>query len=68
MVRASRDGIRVPIVNQGPSRGEPYASLIVDAPLGAVLPAVAGSVAATGGLAAVGGPGQGDRGAAGDRG
>jgi len=40
VLRAARDGIRVAIVNQGVTRGEPYADLIVDAPLGAVLPEV----------------------------
>jgi NAD-dependent SIR2 family protein deacetylase len=40
VLRAAREGIRVAIVNQGPTRGEPYAGLIVDAPLGVVLPEV----------------------------
>jgi NAD-dependent SIR2 family protein deacetylase len=40
VLRAARDGIRVAIVNQGVTRGEPYADLIVDAALGAVLPEV----------------------------
>ena len=48
VLRAARDGIRVAIVNQGVTRGEPYASLIVDAPLGEVLPELAGSVPVTG--------------------
>jgi NAD-dependent SIR2 family protein deacetylase len=38
VLRAARDGIRVAIVNQGVTRGEPYAGLTVDAPLGVVLP------------------------------
>ena len=38
VLRAARDGIRVAIVNQGATRGEPYADLIIDAPLGMVLP------------------------------
>ncbi len=38
VLRAAKEGIRVAIVNQGVTRGEPYASLVVDAPLGAVLP------------------------------
>ena len=38
MLRAAKEGIRVAIVNQGVTRGEPYAGLIVDAPLGMVLP------------------------------
>jgi NAD-dependent SIR2 family protein deacetylase len=37
VLRAAREGIRVAIVNQGVTRGEPYAGLTVDAPLGAVL-------------------------------
>jgi NAD-dependent SIR2 family protein deacetylase len=38
VLRAARDGVRVAIVNRGATRGEPYAGLIVDAPLGLVLP------------------------------
>lgn len=38
VLRAAKEGIRVAIVNQGVTRGEPYAGLIVDAPLGEVLP------------------------------
>jgi NAD-dependent SIR2 family protein deacetylase len=38
VLRAAKEGIRVAIVNQGTTRGEPYAGLIVDAPLGEVLP------------------------------
>jgi NAD-dependent SIR2 family protein deacetylase len=38
VLRAAKLGIRVAIVNQGVTRGEPYAELIVDAPLGEVLP------------------------------
>ncbi|GAB3935515.1 hypothetical protein GCM10027614_10370 [Micromonospora vulcania] len=34
-------GIAVAIVNQGPTRGDGYATLSVDAPLGVVLPALA---------------------------
>jgi NAD-dependent SIR2 family protein deacetylase len=41
VLRAAKEGIRVAIVNQGVTRGEPYASLTVDAPLGAVLPDLA---------------------------
>jgi hypothetical protein len=37
VLRAARDGIRVAIVNQGVTRGDPYAGLTVEAPLGAVL-------------------------------
>ncbi|MEV4638783.1 NAD-dependent protein deacetylase [Actinoplanes sp. NPDC049548] len=40
VLRAAKDGIRVAIVNQGVTRGEPYAGLIVDAPLGRVLPEI----------------------------
>jgi NAD-dependent SIR2 family protein deacetylase len=40
VLRAAKEGIRVAIVNQGPTRGEPYAGLVVDAPLGEVLPEV----------------------------
>ena len=46
VLRAAKDGIRVAIVNQGVTRGEPYASLIVDAPLGEVMPQVARHVSA----------------------
>jgi NAD-dependent SIR2 family protein deacetylase len=38
VLRAAKLGIRVAIVNQGPTRGEPYAGLVVDGPLGRVLP------------------------------
>ncbi len=38
VLRAAKDGIRVAIVNQGVTRGDPYAGLTVDAPLGVVLP------------------------------
>jgi NAD-dependent SIR2 family protein deacetylase len=38
VLRAAKEGIRVAIVNQGATRGEPYAGLTVDAPLGVVLP------------------------------
>jgi NAD-dependent SIR2 family protein deacetylase len=40
VLRAAKDGIRVAIVNQGLTRGEPYAGLTVDAPLGTVLPEI----------------------------
>ncbi|HET6530765.1 MAG TPA: NAD-dependent protein deacetylase [Actinoplanes sp.] len=46
VLRAAKEGIRVAIVNQGVTRGEPYAALTVDARLGAVLPAAAEHVAA----------------------
>jgi NAD-dependent SIR2 family protein deacetylase len=44
VLRAAKDGIRVAIVNQGVTRGEPYAGLVVDGPLGEVLPQVARQV------------------------
>jgi NAD-dependent SIR2 family protein deacetylase len=37
VLRAAKEGIRVAIVNQGVTRGDPYAGLRVDAPLGAAL-------------------------------
>jgi NAD-dependent SIR2 family protein deacetylase len=40
VLRAAKDGIRVAIVNQGATRGEPYAGMTLDAPLGIVLPAL----------------------------
>jgi NAD-dependent SIR2 family protein deacetylase len=45
VLRAAKDGIRVAIVNRGVTRGEPYAGVVVDAPLGIVLPHLASSVA-----------------------
>jgi NAD-dependent SIR2 family protein deacetylase len=38
VLRASKLGIRVAIVNRGVTRGEPYAGIVIDAPLGIVLP------------------------------
>jgi NAD-dependent SIR2 family protein deacetylase len=38
VLRAAKEGIRVAIVNRGVTRGEPYAGLLIDAPLGVVLP------------------------------
>lgn len=38
VLRAAKLGIPVAIVNLGPTRGDPYACLTVDAPLGEVLP------------------------------
>ncbi len=38
VVRAAKLGIPVAIVNQGPTRGDGYASMTLDAPLGTVLP------------------------------
>ena len=45
VLRAARDGRPVAIVNQGATRGDRYAAVTVDAPLGTVLPAVAARVA-----------------------
>ena len=39
VLRAAKHGIPVAIVNQGATRGDPYAAVTVDAPLGQVLPA-----------------------------
>jgi NAD-dependent SIR2 family protein deacetylase len=41
VLRAAKEGIRVAIVNRGVTRGEPYAELVIDAPLGIVLPHLA---------------------------
>ncbi|MGC4854739.1 NAD-dependent protein deacetylase [Micromonospora sp. DT4] len=41
VIRAAKRGIAVAIVNQGPTRGDGYATVRVDAPLGEVLPALA---------------------------
>ncbi|MGN9811740.1 NAD-dependent protein deacetylase [Micromonospora sp. BQ11] len=41
VLRAAKLGIPVVIVNQGPTRGDAYAQLTVDAPLGRLLPALA---------------------------
>jgi NAD-dependent SIR2 family protein deacetylase len=38
VIRAAKLGIPVVIVNQGPTRGDDYATLSIDAPLGVVLP------------------------------
>jgi NAD-dependent SIR2 family protein deacetylase len=38
VLRAAREGIRIAIINQGVTRGDAYAGLILDAPLGLVLP------------------------------
>ena len=42
VLRAAKDGTRVAIVNRGVTRGEPYAGLLIDAPLGIVLPHLTG--------------------------
>jgi NAD-dependent SIR2 family protein deacetylase len=41
VIRAAKQGIPVAIVNQGPTRGDAYATVRVDAPLGEVLPMLA---------------------------
>ncbi|MGW4464605.1 NAD-dependent protein deacetylase [Micromonospora sp. NPDC004704] len=38
VIRAAKLGIPVVIVNQGPTRGDTYSALTIDAPLGVVLP------------------------------
>ncbi|MER6758311.1 NAD-dependent protein deacetylase [Micromonospora echinofusca] len=48
VVAAAKSGIPVVIVNQGPTRGDGYAALTVDAPLGRLLPVLADR--ATGGV------------------
>jgi NAD-dependent SIR2 family protein deacetylase len=48
VVDAARRGIPVAVVNQGPTRGDGYAAVRVDAPLGVVLPALADRLAAAG--------------------
>ncbi|MFJ8579715.1 NAD-dependent protein deacetylase [Micromonospora sp. NPDC093277] len=45
VIRAAKLGIPVAIVNQGPTRGDGYATLTVDGPLGEVLAALADRVA-----------------------
>jgi NAD-dependent SIR2 family protein deacetylase len=51
VLRAAKEGIRVAIVNQGATRGEPYAGLMLDARLGAVLPELVRRVEASAPLA-----------------
>ncbi|MEH1014724.1 NAD-dependent protein deacetylase [Micromonospora sp. CPCC 206060] len=48
VLRAAKAGVPVVIVNQGATRGDGYAALTVDAPLGAVLPELARRVDAAG--------------------
>ena len=45
VLRAARDGRPVAIVNQGATRGDRYAAVTVEAPLGTILPAVVARVA-----------------------
>ncbi len=47
VLRAAALGIPVAIVNQGPTRGDGHAEMVVDAPLGSVLSDLVGAVAAT---------------------
>ncbi|MFG2052413.1 NAD-dependent protein deacetylase [Micromonospora sp. NPDC048930] len=53
VIRAAKLGIPVAIVNQGPTRGDGHATLTLDAPLGAVLTALADHVDAAAGAPAV---------------
>jgi len=46
VLRAAKLGIPVAIVNQGTTRGDGYAALTIDAPLGTVLPALVDKLAA----------------------
>jgi NAD-dependent SIR2 family protein deacetylase len=46
VLRAAKLGVRVAIVNRGVTRGEPYARLFIDAPLGIVLPHLSGALSA----------------------
>ncbi|WP_229401610.1 NAD-dependent protein deacetylase [Micromonospora okii] len=45
VIDAARRGIPVAVVNQGPTRGDGYASVRLDAPLGVALPALADRLA-----------------------
>jgi NAD-dependent SIR2 family protein deacetylase len=54
VLRAAKLGIPVAIVNQGPTRGDAYAELTVDAPLGSVLPELARRMTAFSGSSARG--------------
>ncbi|SBT45289.1 NAD-dependent protein deacetylase [Micromonospora narathiwatensis] len=56
VIRAARLGIPVAIVNQGPTRGDGYAALTVDGPLGEVLSALADRVAGPATAVAAGEP------------
>ncbi|MFI6819985.1 NAD-dependent protein deacetylase [Micromonospora sp. NPDC050187] len=46
VLRAAKRDVPVVIVNQGPTRGDGYAAVTVDAPLGRFLPALAGRLVA----------------------
>ncbi|WP_431975388.1 NAD-dependent protein deacetylase [Micromonospora haikouensis] len=54
VIRAAKRGIPVAIVNQGPTRGDGYATVRVDAPLGVVLPELADRLTPRAPLAASG--------------
>ena len=56
VIRAAKLGIPVAIVNQGPTRGDGYATLTVDGPLGEVLSALADRVAGRAAAVAAGEP------------
>jgi NAD-dependent SIR2 family protein deacetylase len=45
VLRAAALGLPVAIVNQGATRGDPYAGVVLDAPLGVVLPALVETLA-----------------------
>ena len=44
VLRAAKLGVPVAIVNQGPTRGDEYATVIVDAPLGRTLAELTGLI------------------------
>jgi hypothetical protein len=44
VLRAAKVGVPVAIVNQGPTRGDEYATVRLDAPLGPALRALLGSL------------------------
>ena len=48
VLRAAKLGIPVAIINQGPTRGDSYCAVRVDAPLGAVLSTLAGQLRCSG--------------------
>ncbi|WP_043969123.1 NAD-dependent protein deacetylase [Micromonospora haikouensis] len=54
VIRAAKRGIPVAIVNQGPTQGDGYATVRVDAPLGVVLPELADRLTPRAPLAASG--------------
>ena len=48
VLRAAELGIPVAIVNQGATRGDAHAGIVIDAPLGSVLPGILATMAAAG--------------------